>query len=60
MNSAKEMWIAEYDELVNEALDAGKSQKAAEAYAEARIDGRFKDKIADIADMERLRRKDGA
>ena len=54
----KELWIAEYDELVEEALDAGKSQEEAEAYAERRIDGRFKDKIADMGDMERLRRKD--
>lgn len=54
------MWIEEFDRLVGEyeAEHPDCSPQDAEAYAEKRIDARYRDRFADMVDAAKQRAKD--
>jgi hypothetical protein len=55
---SKEQWFREFERLYNEAAEDGPvSDKVYESLAE-KANRAFADRLADIADMERMRRKE--
>ena len=56
---SKEMWIAQYDRLLNEYEENHPecSPQEAEAYAEKKIDARYRDAFADLIDGAKLHAK---
>ena len=55
----KDMWIAEWNVLYEEALDRGLSEADAERFADNGADGAYREKVADMVDHARLLRKEG-
>jgi len=54
----KELWIAEFDRLYDEALNDGKSNEDAALWAEDNAQDAVADRLADMGDHARMRAKD--
>jgi hypothetical protein len=50
---SKDLFIAEYERLLGDAIDAGMSEQAAERFAEDHAYGAMRDRLADMADHQR-------
>lgn len=57
--SYKDIWINAYDKIYMDLIDRGVNPKKAERMAEDMADGAAKDRIADMIDDVRQRKKDG-
>jgi len=55
----KEMWLAEWNALFEEAIERGLSERDAEAFADRGADNAHREKLADMIDEARLRKKEG-
>lgn len=55
---SKEFWFAEYERLLNEAEMNGLMGEAASDWAAERAMNRLKERLADLIDIERKRRKE--
>ncbi len=58
MTDMKELWIAEFDRLYDEALDDGKTNEEAAQWAEANAQDAVHDMLACMGDEARMRAKD--
>ena len=54
---SKDLWFAEFERLYNEALDDGVPDSRAYDQAADKAHGAMIDRLADMADQERKRRK---
>jgi hypothetical protein len=56
---SKELWFAEYTRILDELIDQGMSEEDACEVAAERAGPAMADRLADMADMARLRAKEG-
>ena len=56
---SKDLWFREFERLYNENLDQGVPDDKAYEQAGDEADGALQERIADIADEYRLRKKEG-
>lgn len=57
---SKDLWFAEFERLLNEKEDTGMSPDEAYEQAGNEADGALRDRLADLGDLARLRKKEGA
>lgn len=50
---SKDLWIAAYDQLIEEYMEEGLTEAQAEALAEEYASGRLRDNLADMGDYLR-------
>ena len=55
----KDLWIDEFDRLYNEACDSGVSPDKAYKQATDKCDAAYRERLANVADLARLMRKEG-
>ncbi len=58
MTDMKELWIAEFDRLYDEALEDGKTNEDAARWAEDNVQDAYANRIGDMIDDARMRAKD--
>ncbi len=56
----KDLWFEEFDRIYNECLDQGVPAERAYNMAADMADGATVDRMADMIDLARMRRRDGA
>ncbi len=57
---SKDLWFEEFDRIYNECLDQGVPADRAYSLAEDMAEAATADRMADMIDLARMRRKDGA
>ncbi len=55
---SKELWIDTLDQIAAELMDAGMSEAEAYEAAEALTNDRYRERLADMADMARMNKKE--
>lgn len=56
---SKDLWFAEFERIQNELEDAGVSPEKAYDMAADKAHGALLERLADMADLARLRKKEG-
>ena len=59
MSAVKDLWMQEYERIRDELIDAGMSEEEADATAADQAYNAAGDRLADMADAARQRKKDG-
>ena len=61
MGFMKDLWIAEHERLTNDYMDRHPRASWDEAYNKTsdHVDNSLRDRLADMADLERMKKKEG-